>query len=304
MLPRPQPRVIGRAPRSVAALIAVALALVLPPAAHAGDRHILWAVQGRHNTVYLLGSVHALRPGDAALPAAAEHAFDDSERLVMEIDLDDPGSDPLSMAGEMQQAALLPEGLTLHGVLGSDYASIDERARDAGVDLGALDAFAPWFVAISLLELQLASRGFSAENGIEQTLTARALKDHKPIEGLETAAQQFQMLAGMPLAQQKRFLVMTLDESAQLDRELAELLRAWRAGDTEALARLLSAEYAEFPDLYRRLTVDRNRAWVERLAGLLDDRDDYLVVVGALHLVGPESVVDLLRKRGYTVTQQ
>jgi uncharacterized protein YbaP (TraB family) len=222
----------------------------------------------------------------------------------MEIDLDEAGSDPLAMAADMQQAALLPEGQTLRGVLGGDYASISERVRKSGLDLEDLDGFAPWFVAISLLELELAKRGFSAEYGIEQTLAARAVADHKPIDGLETAAQQFQMLASMPLAQQKRFLVMTLDESAQLDRELGEMLRAWQSGDTEALARLLSTEYAEFPDLYKRLTVDRNRAWVDRLAGLLGDRDDYLVVVGALHLVGPGSVVDLLRKRGYTVTQQ
>jgi uncharacterized protein len=282
----------------------VALALALPQAARADGRHILWAVQGHHNTVYLLGSVHVLRPGDAVLPAAAEHAFEDAERLVMEIDLDEPGSDPLSMVAEMQQAALLPAGQTLSGVLGSDYAAISEQARKAGIDLKSLDAFAPWFVAVSLLDVELAKRGYSAEYGIEQTLAARAIEQHKPIEGLETAAQQFQMLAGMPLEQQKRFLVMTLDESAQIDDELADLLRAWRTGDTETMARLLSAEYQDFPDLYRRLTVDRNRAWVDRLAGLLEDSDDCLVVVGAMHLVGPESVVDLLRQRGYTVTQQ
>jgi uncharacterized protein len=304
MLPRPPSRRTGRAVGPLAGLALVALALALPPAARADGRHILWSVQGLHNTVYLLGSVHVLRPGDAVLPAAAEHAFEDAERLVMEIDLDEPGSDSLSMVAEMQQAALLPEGQTLSGVLGTDYAAISERARKAGVDLKSLDAFAPWFVAISLLDGELASRGYSAEYGIEQTLTARAIEHHKPIEGLETAAQQFQMLATMPLAQQKRFLVMTLDESAQLDDELADLLHAWRTGDTEAMARLMSTEYQDFPDLYRRLTVDRNRAWVDRLAGLLDDSDDYLVVVGAMHLVGPESVVDLLRQRGYTVTQQ
>ncbi|MCJ7453436.1 MAG: TraB/GumN family protein [Steroidobacteraceae bacterium] len=301
--PMPAPR-IGPALRAAAKLGLLALALALPAAGMARDRSILWTVEGHHNTVYLLGSVHVLRPGDAALPDAAERAFDDAEQLVMEIDVDDPGSDPLSMAMQMQQAAMLPAGQTLKGVLGSDYTSINERAQESGIDLEALDAFAPWFVAIALLDLELAKRGFSPEFGIEQTLAARAIEQHKPIEGLETAAQQFQMLASMPLAQQKRFLVMTLDESAQLDRELEALLRAWRTGDTEALAALLAGEYEDFPDLYRRLTVERNRAWVGRLADLLDDRDDYLVVVGALHLVGPDSVVDLLRQRGYTVTQQ
>ena len=101
---------------------------------------------------------------------------------------------------------------------------------------------------------------------------------------------------------------------------IREALVAWRETDlpqrlgryhgekTEALFFAwadcwLSEEFAAFPELYRPLTEDRNRAWVVQLVDLLDDRDDYLVVVGALHLVGRNSVVDLLRQRGYSVTQ-
>jgi hypothetical protein len=281
------------------------LAVLAPATDFARDQHILWAVQGKHNTVYLLGSIHVLRPSDAGLPKAAMHAYDEAEQLVMEIDLDDPGTaDPMALLGEMQRMAQLPEGQTLRDVLGSDYRAIDARAQQAGLDLELLDSFAPWFVATSVLELELARRGFSPEYGIEQTLAARASEDHKPIQGLETAAQQLRLLADMPLPMQKRFLMMTLDESAELDQELDALVRAWQAGDAAALARLLSSEFDEFPDLYRALTVDRNRAWVGKLADLLDDSDDYLVVVGALHLVGRDSVVDLLQKRGYAVVQE
>jgi uncharacterized protein YbaP (TraB family) len=291
--------------RSVAALL-VALAVSLAPATVlARGKHILWAVQGKQNTVYLLGSIHVLRAGDAALSDVAEHAYDDAEQLVMEIDLDDPGeTDPMAMLEVMQRQALLPEGQSLRGVLGSDYDSVNRRAQQAGLDLALFDRFAPWMVATTLLQLELAKRGFSPEFGIEQVLAGRAAADAKPITGLETTAQQLELLAGMPMPMQKRFLVMTLDESAQLDREVGELVGAWQAGDTAALAGLLSDEFDEFPDLYRRLTVDRNRAWVGRLADLLDDRDDYLVVVGALHLVGKDSVVDLLQQRGYKVVQQ
>ena len=82
------------------------------------------------------------------------------------------------------------------------------------------------------------------------------------------------------------------------------MLSAWRTGDTEKLATLLSSEFDKFPELYKPLTEDRNRAWMGKLVDLLDDDDDYLVVVGALHLVGRNSVVDLLRQRGYEVRQQ
>ena len=285
-------------------LLALSVALAPDPVLARG-KHILWAVQGKQNTVYLLGSVHVLRAGDAALSDVAERAYEDSESLVMEIDLDDPGeADPMAMLEVMQRQALLPEGQSLRGVLGSDYESVNRRAQQAGLDLALFDRFAPWMVATTLLQLELAKRGFSPEFGIEQVLARRAAGDEKPIQGLETTAQQLELLAGMPMPMQKRFLLMTLDESAQLDQEIGELVGAWKAGDTEALAGLLSDEFDEFPDLYRRLTVDRNRAWVGRLADLLDDRDDYLVVVGALHLVGKDSVVDLLEQRGYEVVQQ
>jgi uncharacterized protein YbaP (TraB family) len=274
-------------------------------ASHARDKHILWTVQGQHNTVYLLGSIHVLRPDDAGLPDVAQRAYEDAEQLVMEVDLDDPlEGDPMAMLEEMQRMALLPEGQSLHGILGPDYAAVAARAKQSGLDLEMLDGFAPWFVATNLLQLELAKHGYTPEFGIEQVLATRAAGDHKPIQGLETAAQQFGMLAGMPLPMQKRFLMMTLDESAQLDQQVDQLVGAWRNGDTAKLASLLSEEFDEFPDLYRTLTVDRNRAWMARLTDLLDDRDDYLVVVGALHLVGDGSVVSLLEKRGFKVVQQ
>jgi hypothetical protein len=285
-------------------LLALAVALA-PATVLARGKHVLWTVQGEQNAVYLLGSIHVLREGDAALSAVAENAYGDAERLVMEVDLDDPGeTDPMAMLEVTQRLGLLPEGQSLRGILGSDYESLNRRAQQAGLDLAPLDRFAPWLVATTLLQIELARRGFSAELGLEQVLARRAAADDKPIQGLETTAQQLELLAGMPMPMQKHFLAMTLDESAELDREIGELVRAWKTGDTEALAGLLSDEFDEFPDLYRRLTVDRNRAWVDKLTELLDDRDDYLVVVGALHLVGDDSVVDLLEQQGYEVVQQ
>jgi len=285
-------------------LLAVA-AVFAGPVTDASGRNVLWSVRGEHNTVYLLGSIHVLRPGDGELPRAALEAYADAEQLVMEIDLDDPAvADPAALLGTMQRAALLPDGESLRSVLGDDYVAIAERARESGLDLAMLDRFAPWFVATMLLQLELAQRGFQPELGIEQQLADRAVRDRKPIEGLETAGQQFAVLAGLPLPEQKRFLMMSLAESGRLDEEIEDLLAAWRAGDAEALEDMLSAAFDEFPELYRPLTEDRNRAWLERLEELLEERDDYLVVVGALHLVGRHSVVDLLRQRGHTVKQQ
>lgn len=287
-----------------ATLCVALVALAAAPGAGAGDRQAVWTVQGRHNTVYLFGSVHVLRPGEGGLSPVVENAYADAEQLVMEIDMDDPEvADPTRLMQEMQGMALLPRDLSLRDVLGADYDAIRAGAARVGLDLAVVDRFAPWFVATLLLQLDLARRGFLPELGIEQRFANRAADDGKPILGLETAGEQFALLGALPLPQQKRFLLMALEESAENDARLEELLAAWRSGDTGSLASLMSAEFDDFPELYRPLTEDRNRAWVARLVDLLDDRDDYLVVVGALHLVGRNSVVDLLRERGYRVTQ-
>jgi hypothetical protein len=280
-------------------------ALAAPGTGLARDKNVLWSVQGRHNTVYLLGSVHVLRPQDGGLPPAAERAYEDAEQLVMEIDLDEPReTDPMTLLAEMQRLAVLPAGESLQSVLGPEYDDVNARARAAGLELGLVDQFAPWFVATTILQLELAKRGFSPEFGIEQILAKRAADDDKPIRGLETSAEQFALIAGMPLPLQKRFLLMTLEETDQIDAQVGELVQAWRKGDVARLAELLSGEFEEFPDLYRRLTLDRNRAWIGPLVDLLDDRDDYLVVVGALHLVGDDSVIELLEERGFEAVQQ
>jgi len=281
------------------------MATLLAPATGAADgRHVLWTIDGENNTVYLLGSLHVLRPQDGSLPSVADAAYADAERLVMEIDMDEALADPASLVQAMQTEAMLPEGQSLRAVLAADYARVAERAHSAGFELELLDRFAPWFVAVTLMQLELENRGFSAELGVEQTLTRRAVADRKPIAGLETAAQQFATFGRMPLPEQKRLLLMTLEETAQLEAEVDKLLAAWRSGDIESLSKTLSEEYERFPELYGPLTENRNRAWVPQLVDLLDDDDDYLVVVGALHLVGRNSVIDLLEQRGYDVVQQ
>lgn len=110
-------------------------------------------------------------------------------------------------------------------------------------------------------------------------------------------------MARLPEKQQREFLLYSVDDAQRMGSEVDELLTAWRRGDTAAMAKLLEEGFEQYPDLYRPLTVERNRKWIPQIEQLLDDRDDYLVVVGALHLVGTDSVIDLLERRGYKVKQ-
>jgi len=265
----------------------------------AEPNHVLWSLKGKTNTVYLLGSVHFLRPSEQ-IPAAIDSAYADAEQLLMEIDMDD--LDPV----EAQQAALelgmLPNGETLEQQLGTaTYAKVSEHARQMGIEPVMLNRFRPWLAALTLVQLQLMKMGLDPNAGIEQRFVARAANDKKEIKGLETLREQLGMMANLPLEQQREFLLYSVEDSERAAREIDELIAAWRAGDTRGLAKLMSEGFEKYPDLYRPMTVDRNRKWISPIEDLLDDKDDYLVVVGALHLVGKDSVIDLLEKRGHEI---
>ncbi len=282
--------------------ILLLIALFAASGVHAAEgQHVLWSLKGKTNTVYLLGSVHFLRPSEK-LPAAIDAAYVEAEQLLMEIDMDD-----LNLLDAQQvtlELGMLPNGQTLEAQLGAAaYAKVSERARAIGVDPMMLNRFRPWFAALTLVQLQLAKMGLDSSSGVEQRFVARAAADRKEIKGLETLREQLAMMANLPLRQQREFLLYSVEDTERATREIDDLIAAWREGDTRELADLMTEGFEKYPDLYRPMTVDRNRKWISPIEALLDDRDDYLVIVGALHLVGKDSVIELLEKRGHKVVR-
>ncbi len=290
----------------------------------------VWAIHGPHNTVYLAGSVHMLKAGESALPIAFDRAYAGSRGLVMELDLGNVN--PLEAAGWMIEHGALPEGTTLHQRLGDNrYQKVSTEAERLGVPAELLLQQQPWVVGMELLELkyqQLHSHhprlllqqqpwvvgmellelkyqqlGFEAEAGVEQQLQQRAEADHKPVSGLETVAEQLGVLGGMSDEDQVRFLDMVIAEMGDVGSDTQQVITAWRSGDAARLAALLSEEYQTFPALYRMLVSERNRHWLPQIEKLLQEDQDYFVIVGALHLVGEGGLLDLVRRDGYRPEQ-
>jgi hypothetical protein len=283
-------------------ILLLSIALFAASGVHAAERqHVLWSLKGKTNTVYLLGSVHFLRPSEK-LPAAIEAAYGEAEQLLMEIDMDD--LDPLEAQQATLELGMLPKGETLEAQLGAaTYAKVSQQARAIGLEPMILNRFRPWLAALTLVQLQLVKMGLDPNSGVEQRFVTRAASDGKEIKGLETLREQLAMMANLPLAQQREFLLYSVEDTERATREIDELIAAWREGNTRQLAELMTEGFEKYPDLYRPMTVERNRKWIPPIEALLDDRDDYLVVVGALHLVGNDSVIELLETRGHKVVR-
>ncbi|MGA2024285.1 MAG: TraB/GumN family protein [Steroidobacteraceae bacterium] len=271
---------------------------VLADAGH----HSFWSVKGAHNTVYLLGSVHVLKPAESDLPPDSLRAYAGAKALVMELDLNNVTVE--SMLGSSLAEETLPEGQTLAGVLGPDaYAKFTTHLEPLGVEPEFFSQFQPWFAAISLEQLELAKQGFESGSGVDEQFAQRAQTDHKPIIALETMEQQLGIFSHLSLDEQRRFLLYTLEDEEGSANSTDAVITAWRSGDTKALERLLTESFAEYPELLRMLTTDRNHAWLPTINGLLKEDQDYLVVVGALHLVGRDGLVELLEREGYHTVQ-
>jgi uncharacterized protein len=281
----------------------VACALLWSCGASADGLHTFWEVSGKHNTVWLFGSVHVLHSSDTSLPQVATSAYGNAEKVVEELIIDEVLADLSGEAGQKLQ--FLPEGQNLPGVLGPElYAQLQGEARRLGIDLDFMSRMQPWFVAQQIESLRMLRAGFNPLNGVDMQIAMRARQDGKPILGLETTQDQLGIFAALSMDEQREFLRSTLEEKDS-DAELRKLMTAWRNGDLKTLQSALRKGAEESPALFRKLTVDRNRRWLPQIEKMLQDQgSDYLVVTGALHMVGREGLVELLRRKGYRVVQK
>lgn len=262
----------------------------------------VWQVSGERNQVFLLGSIHLLRQDDYPLPAAIDKAYVEAESIVMEIDLDD--MDPFSAQGMIRELGVLPAGQSLELLMGPErYSRVEAAAQILDIPLELLQQSRPWLAAVTIEQLLLTRIGFDPELGVEAHIMERAASDGKEITGLETLRQQFEFLASLSLDAQCQLLLQALEAKQDIEQQMDMLVQAWRDGNSAYLEDQLLREIEHYEELYAVIVSERNQRWAEQIAELLDDEQDYLVVVGSMHLVGEDGVPALLAGRNLQVRQ-
>lgn len=278
------------------------LCLLLQPLCAAAHPVTMWLVEGESNRVYILGSVHLLRREDHPLPAVIEAAYDDAEALIMELDMDD--LDAALAQSAASRLGVIRDEQTLAGLMGERlYAEAAAAAALLDIPFDMLDKTEPWFAAITVEQLILMRIGFNPLYGVEIHMTMKATQDGKTIEGLETIEQQLGFLDDLSLPAQRALLMQTLEDGRDIAGLMDAMIAAWRTGDIDFLEESMLDEMAKHEELYDAIVVARNRRWVGTIEALLDEPDDYLVVVGALHLIGEDGVPALLSGRGIKTEQ-
>jgi uncharacterized protein YbaP (TraB family) len=284
---------------SVAAVIVALLSI----ATQAASQSFLWRATGpRGGTVYLAGSIHLLSREYYPLAPAFIESLDRSDLLVAELDLDEMLAPESQMT--MLTRGMMPAGQSLESVLSPrTMADVRAKATELGLPLAPLQLFKPWALALTLQGLEWQKAGFAAELGLDRHFYDRAKAAKKEVQGLETLEYQIARFDEMPMDMQDRMLSETLKEMATTKENVEKLAQSWKAGDVAAIEAVVLRDLKTEPEMYERLLVQRNRNWLPKIEALFARSSPAFVVVGAAHLVGTDGLLQLLKAKGYSVTQ-
>jgi hypothetical protein len=263
---------------------------------------LLWRAFGPRagdGPLFLLGSVHLGRPGTVDFGPAVAEAYAACDELVVEVDLAALSEEEI--ARQTAVHAVLADGRTLRDVLSPEtHALLDTYLRDRGIPMASVEQLKPWAVTSWLVLLQFESAGLEGEYGVDKLFIDRAAGE-LPIRGLETLQSQLKTFDELSPSIQD---LMLADALARIDEDPSELLGAWERGDETAMVGLVFGpleEHPEFAEFYEVLFFARNEAMAAKLAGLVADGKQRLVVLGAGHMLGPRGIPALLASRGFRI---
>jgi hypothetical protein len=283
------------------ALLASLIAILALTAGAKADP-AMWEVRDGDSAIHLFGSVHMLPPDLKWRTPALEDAIAKSEHVYFETDVGPRGFLALTVKMTIAQFQQMSTPW-LHLLTDQQLAQLMDALGPLGITGEQVAVMPPWMVSMQLASAQMSGEGASAysfTSGVEWTLQWDLVPDRKAY--LETPGEQFDLIAAGTLEEQVEALIAMLGETGGSEA-LTEIIQAWAAGDVETLTSSMAPKNEAEQAGIEALLLQRNRNWIPALEKLLaEDRED-LVVVGAAHLAGDGSVLDLLEKAGYTVTR-
>jgi uncharacterized protein YbaP (TraB family) len=289
--------------RKLAAFTAIAATACAAPAAEPkAAKPALWKVADSDTTIYLFGTIHLLPKGTQWRSQAFDKAAAGSDILVVETVIDE--ANPAATMSELFKLAISPGLPPLSARVPADKkAALDAAIAKSGIPAQALDKMETWAAAFLLLGVQFKDLGLDPGSGVETTLRKQFADGGKPVDQLETNAEQLGFFDRLSEDSQRKFLVAVLDDATEMKGQFDGMLAAWSKGDVNAIAESFNAELGDAAELKDALLVRRNANWARWVQGRLDKPGTVMMAVGAGHLAGEESVVSMLQKEGVKVTR-
>lgn len=259
-----------------------------------------WIVEDGANRLYLLGSVHLLPPDVVWMRPEIDEARASSQVFVFEAPLKDAD---VTMATFVEQHGHLPIGKTLRDVMpAKDFEQLENASWAVQYPPKLLSNVRPWLAAVYLELYSYLKVGYSPYYGVDRVIEHDAEARRAEFAYLESVDEQLSYFLTLSPAGELAYLRSTVKDVLEQPDLPRRLIDAWASGDTKTLGDLINEGMASTPQLKARLLLARNRKWVPQIIRMLKSGKIHFVTVGAGHLIGRDSVVDLLRRQGYRVT--
>ncbi|NRA62645.1 MAG: TraB/GumN family protein [Psychrobium sp.] len=286
----------------IKALTSTALLLTCFTAASAFAETSLWKVSKNNDYVYLGGTVHILPASQFPLPKEFELAYNDSTSLVLEANMPDPMDQAAQIA--MVQKLAYKNGKKLSDVISPEtFTKLKQYFSPFGINIDQYNGFKPGMI-VTLMVTMEAQKANLAGEGVDAYFAQRAKKDARAMEYLESVDFQLNLFSNMGAGNEDAFIKISLSQMHEFEAIFRKILPAWRSGDIKTLNELVVEPIiSEDPKSYQSMFVNRNNNWLPKIEAMFNDKDREFVLVGAGHLVGKDSVINLLKAKGYKVVK-
>jgi len=258
----------------------------------------LWEVKDPDTTIYLFGTIHLL-PNDLQWRTPKlDDAMASSQELVVETIVDE--KDPTKLMSAMASLGLA-KGLPpiMQRVSAAQRPALAAAIKKSGVPEMAYNGMKTWMAAFLLLGDQFKALGLSG--GAEGVLKNSFTTEGKPIGELETNVQQLSFFDRLPEAAQLALLDGAIEDQKATSTEFSGMLNAWARGDVKGIAQTFDRELSDSPALQQELIKQRNANWSKWIEQRMAQPGTIMIAVGAGHLAGENSVLEMLKRNGYKV---
>ncbi|MGV3557402.1 TraB/GumN family protein [Larkinella arboricola] len=275
--------------------------LLLLVSTTAFSQSLLWKVSGNglKQPSYLFGTYHILKDSYLKQNPKVKSAYEGAEGVVVETEIDSSAMLSMAMRGLMLNTSLnklLSE---------ADYKLVADEFRErTGYDLALFNQMKPIVTAtmLSLAYTQKQSDTLSTFTGlpIDLYFASDGRKRQKAVNTLETMEEQMSFLFDHdPVEKQAQQLVEMVKGKADMYEMSKSVTDLYLKQDLQGMWKLNEKHSSSFGDM-TYLIDERNHNWMKRIPALLAVRPTF-VAVGALHLPGPNGLIELLKKEGYKV---
>jgi len=260
---------------------------------YAENNHsLLWEISGNglKTPSYLYGTIHIQRKEVFAYDSIVQKIFDTCSAYAMEISMDEVN--PIKAAKMMMLEKPLDQLISPE-----KYARIDSFFRaETGIGIGLRKTTKPFFLMAQLMQKDI---GSDMEMALDLYFFNMAKDQKKKTIGIEKFEEQMAAVDQLTVDEQVDLILKGLGDTTSSMAKFDDLIKVYLEGDLDKMIEL-STDTMYPPKFNQAFLIDRNVHMAERIGKHCKDQMTFCAI-GAAHLGGPQGVIELMKKDGFTL---